>query len=652
MELVRINRSRLMCFIPAHGPMVLLAIALLMTVGVACTGTRAAPQSETAVADAITEPTRPENSIDGATWILASVDGKPSIAGTYLTLTINGPQFGGFDGCNSFGGRHQSGAPVVKPDGTISVPPFGGTDAGCPSDAILDQANRYLEAMTQEARARVVDDRLQIVDDSGEVALVFVMQPPLVVRPIELVGTSWRLVDHDGIYGERPTTLVFLSDRAAVGTAACRDYAVGYTANAGRIRVPDMGMVGSAEPCSRDTIDREHLFTEDFGWANEYSTHYVQGVLRSLRLVVRTSRGKTLTFAPLPQPPGALSDERWTFIRSLVPRSDRPGMRWVEGAEVAPGSEITAVFDEKIVEGLLGCHRYTYHATGGEGTTLVSADGSMSMSQATQSTNNKCDGHAGISPQQRHYLDLLATAKRYHVLGDRLVIQTNMGEALMFRAEDSPLPTRPAPEGADYSMKDLKAGLGAVVEAAGRDSGIFKTGIDQRNNRIQIRMLPLRGPLEQMEAAIAAASIPREAVVIQMGCNADGLSRFDKDKSPNQAFLAAIGYTLEAPSQVPYGKKVHIKPTLQNISYEPVQVPMGGMPAHDLAVATAGGENIWRSRVAQRRQLPRVPFAPHYRFNGPHAGLARDVADDVLQFQVRAFLRSIFADEYRPLRGL
>ena len=183
-----------------------------------------------------------------------------------------------------------------------------------------------------------------------------------------------------------------LSDQAAVGTAACRDYAVGYTANAGRIRIPDMGMAGSAEPCSRDAIDREHLFTEDFGWANEYSTHYVQGVLRSLRLVVRTSRGKTLTFAPLRQlrQLDALSDGRWTFIRSLERRSGQSGMRWVEDTNAVPSFHITAAFDEKTVEGLLGCHQYAYHATGGEGTTLVSADGSMSMSEATLSTNNIC----------------------------------------------------------------------------------------------------------------------------------------------------------------------------------------------------------------------------------------------------------------------
>ncbi len=599
MDLVRINRPRLTCFMPAHGPTVLLVIVLLMTVGVACTGTRAAPQSETAVADAITEPTPAEDSIDGATWILETIDGQPPVAGTHLTLTISGPQFGGFDGCNSFGGRHQSGTPVVEPDGSISAPPFAITAAGCPTDAVLDQANRYLEAMTQEARARVVDDHLHIVDDSGEVALVFARQPPLVGRLIDLAGTGWRLVDHDGIYGERPTILVFLDDQAAVATS-CRDYAISYTANAGRIRIPYTGMAGSAEPCSRDAVDREHLFIEDFGLANEYSTPYVQGVLRSQRMVVRTSRGKTLTFEPLPQiPPGAISDGRWTFIRSLELRSGRSGMRWVEDTYAAPGSDITAAFDEKTVAGELGCYSYAYHATGGEGTTLVETDGSMSMSEATLSTNNTCDDQAGISLQQRHYLDLLATAERYHVFENRLVIRTNTGDALMFRAEDSPPPTRPAPAGADYSMKDLKAWLKAVEEAAGPGSGIFMTSIDERNKRIRIGMRPLRGAFEQTEAAIAAADVPREAVVIEVGCSADGLGRIHKGESPNQAFLAAISYSLEAPFQVAYGKTVHMKLTLRNISDEPAQFYMGGIPAHDFVVATADGENIWRWQCGQ-----------------------------------------------------
>ena len=57
--------------------------------------------------------------------------GSRPIAGTYATLTIDGPQFGGFDGCNYFGGRHESGSLVVKQNGEISLPPSPRTAQGC-----------------------------------------------------------------------------------------------------------------------------------------------------------------------------------------------------------------------------------------------------------------------------------------------------------------------------------------------------------------------------------------------------------------------------------------------------------------------------------------------------------------------------------------
>ena len=169
----------------------------------------------------------------------------------------------------------------------------------------------------------------------------------------------------------------------------------------------------------------------------------------------------------------------------------------------------------------------------------------------------------------------------------------------MFGAEDGPPPTRPAPAGAGYSMKDLTTWLSAVQEAAGHDSGIFMTSIDERNKRIRIGMRPLRGVLDRMEAAIAVAGVPREAVVIEMRCNADGRGRLRKGESPNQEFLVAISYSLDAPSQVAYGETVYMKLTLRNISAEPVQVSMGGIPAHDFVVETAAGDNIWHWQCGQ-----------------------------------------------------
>jgi heat shock protein HslJ len=582
--------------------MVPLAIVFLVTVGIACTGTGVAPQFETPVVAEAPEPTPSAVSIDGAIWVLESVDGQPPIAGTYLDLTISGPYLGGFDGCNSFQGLHQSGTPVVKADGSISTPPFGGATAGCPTRAALAQAHRYLEAMTQQAKARVVGDRLQIVDNSGEIALVFSRQGTLVRRLITLEGTGWRLADHGGIYGERPPTLIFLDNRTAVGTTTCRDYALGYTANAGRIRIPYKGMAGSAEPCSRDAIKREHLFIEDFGWANEYSTHYTQGALRSLRMVVRTSRGKTLTFAPLSKRPDTLFDRPWIFVRSLESRSDQSGMRWVEDIDSASGSHITARFEENTVAGSLGCHSYAYHGAGGEGSALVSwADGSMSMSQATLSTKKTCDGLASISHRQRRFLDLLGAAERYHVLEDRLVAVTEAGDALMFKPEDRSSRTRPAPTESEYSMADLRAWLKAMEEAAVGVPGIYiyLSAVDEKNQRIAINIRPLRGALEQMEAVIAKVAAPREAVVIEIGCHVDALNRLDRGKPPDQAFLAAIDYSLEAPSQVAYGETVDMTLTLQNISNGPVQVPMGGIPSHDFVISTIEGENIWRWQCGQ-----------------------------------------------------
>ena len=416
-------------------------------VAVACSGPQPATPSEvadatavpepapttalTANSTAVPEPTPTRLPIDGETWILESVDGRPLIDGTYATLTIDGPLFSGFDGCNSFGGRHESGTPVVKPDGTISVPPFGGTMVDCPTDAILDQANRYLNAMTQQARARVVDDRLHVIDGSGDIALVFVRQVPLAGRSVKLAGTAWQLVDHDGMYGEDPTTLVFLDERVAVGTTACRDYQIGYSASDGRIRISYKGMAGSTEQCPRDAVRKEHLYIEDFGWANEYAVDPAKGLQQ---MTVRTSRGKTLTFEPLAQEPERILGVQWRLIRFFEARSGGSGTRQLADTDVEPNADITGNFGESTVEGTLGCYWYAYGAAGGEGRTLVGADGSMSMREATLSKENRCENQAPMSPQQHQYLDYLENSERYHVFLDRLVIVTNSGDALMFQS--------------------------------------------------------------------------------------------------------------------------------------------------------------------------------------------------------------------------
>ena len=397
----------------------LLAVAVMLFIGIACT------QSQP-------EPSTTMPSFDGATWILESIDGQPPIADTHLTLTVDGPQFGGFDGCNGFGGRHESGDPVVRRNGKISVPPYAKTAAGCPTPEILAQAKRYLSVMVDEAKARVVDDHLHIVDSSGHVVLVFAREQPLVGLPGDLAGTSWRLVDDEGIYGgEGATTLLFLNAWVATGTTVCRDYTVGYAASAGGIRSHYKGMSGSGERCSSEVSRQEHQFIEDFGWADEYSIDQA-GAFE--RLVVRTSRGKTLTFEPLPQSATTIFDRPWRLIRFLESRSDDSGMRWPRNTDVGVSENITATFDAGSIAGSLGRGSCAYRAYGKAGKPLAGADKTVSIAAASVA-DDSCEDGVSISPKQQRYLDALPTAERYIVFGERLVIVTSDGGALVLQPE-------------------------------------------------------------------------------------------------------------------------------------------------------------------------------------------------------------------------
>ncbi len=131
------------------------------------------------------------------------------------------------------------------------------------------------------------------------------------------------------------------------------------------------------------------------------------------------------------------------------------------------------------------------------------------------------------------------------------------------------------------------------------------SGLDERKLRIEIALLPLRGAREQLEAAIARANIPREAVAIDVGCPTGALWRLDNmGRTPSKKFLRAIDYSVEAASTAPYGDTVFLKLKLRNTSYKPIRFFTGGRPPHDFIITTADGEEVWNWQCARVRQLP------------------------------------------------
>ena len=248
------------------------------------------------------EPIQSASSGDGI-WVLDLVADRPLIEERVVTLRIIGNGLDGYDGCNRYGGVFEDETPVAGADGVFSRPPLLRTEKGCffidhpDPNIIMDQGDAYISALRRGERYRVADDRLEILDGEGATRLVFDREAPLSGQPVDLRGTSWRLIAVDDVDNdERVTTMIF-NGRQVTGSTACRDYHASYTTSEGSVRFPSKGMSGSPESCTDESRRRSGEYTDFLSWAWEYSVHEEQGISR---LRIRSSRGKTLTFEPLP----------------------------------------------------------------------------------------------------------------------------------------------------------------------------------------------------------------------------------------------------------------------------------------------------------------------------------------------------------------
>ena len=66
-----------------------------------------------------------------ATWVLDSLDGRPIIENSFVTLKIDEDLLVGYDGCNSYGGRFEDGRPIADAGGMFSGPPMARTQRDC-----------------------------------------------------------------------------------------------------------------------------------------------------------------------------------------------------------------------------------------------------------------------------------------------------------------------------------------------------------------------------------------------------------------------------------------------------------------------------------------------------------------------------------------
>ncbi len=372
--------------------------------------------------------------LNGATWVLASLDGRSVIDDTYLFLRVDGNDIEGFDGCNSLWGRHEDGTPIAKADGTFSGRQFGGTDMGC-RDPILLQAERFQNALVDGVRFRATRDRLEILDRAGDVLLLFTRQEDLPGHAADLPGTQWRLL-HDGneTFVGSEFILAFLEDGLAAGTTPCRDFFTAYRTEKERINFHTTGMIGSTDGCPTGSGNPEGRLTTDLSHADEYSVEEGHG--QSL-LHLRTSRGRALTLEQLPQAIDGIQGVEWRLTAFVESPGEGPELLPARKRDAIPGVDVTLQYDETGLFGSTGCNSYvsnTRKETYGKREPAVREDGSVTQDRETTATEKGCPETPQVMEQEKRFVELLSLIQKVQVFGDHLAIHTEPGVFLLFQA--------------------------------------------------------------------------------------------------------------------------------------------------------------------------------------------------------------------------
>jgi len=110
----------------------------------------------------------------GTEWTLVSLHSSNLIEDTEIPLYLTERYMGGRMTCNHYGGGPDSGAYIATDDGSFMIDEVAVTVRLClEPEGVMEQEAAYIEALLDAATYQIINDRLDIMDGSGETLLVF-----------------------------------------------------------------------------------------------------------------------------------------------------------------------------------------------------------------------------------------------------------------------------------------------------------------------------------------------------------------------------------------------------------------------------------------------------------------------------------------------
>jgi heat shock protein HslJ len=190
-------------------------------------------------------------------WQLQAGDNQgqaiPIVAGTRITLNIDGTQAGGGSGCNTYGGTIQISGTTIKIS-TLSM-----TEMACQDARVMASEAAYLAELPRVTAA--ARDGSSLVLTGPQVELRFVLLPPL--PNADLVGPVWvldSLISGETVSSTQgaEATLQLTTDGAISGTTGCRSFGGRYTISGTHVGVTDL--VTDKRACASDLVGQdEHV---------------------------------------------------------------------------------------------------------------------------------------------------------------------------------------------------------------------------------------------------------------------------------------------------------------------------------------------------------------------------------------------------------
>ncbi len=156
----------------------------------------------------------------------------PIVAGSKITLDIEGSRVGGTAACNSYGGNLQIDS------SSIVISELFQTEMACVDDRLMASEAAYLAALPRVTTA--ARDGGSLVLSGPQVELRFTLVPP--VANANVTGTVWvldSLIRGDAVSSTVAgrVTLELSPDGAISGSTGCRDFSGRYTITGNQVQV-------------------------------------------------------------------------------------------------------------------------------------------------------------------------------------------------------------------------------------------------------------------------------------------------------------------------------------------------------------------------------------------------------------------------------